>query len=128
MPCEDLGLGIYVLIFKYENVSEYLLFIVFEFEEIDRRTMSYTSYLFFIQSKKKKHHTSEYTNEAYQPFPEEDEEYKISGSDDNDDVSTDESGNESNNDSAYQTISKSSISTANGHVQTHKRKSTKKIR
>lgn len=74
-----------------------------------------------------------YTNEAYQPFPEEDDEYKISGSDDedDDDVFTDsDSGNDvdSNNDSAYQTISKSSMSTANGTVPAQKRKSTKKIR
>ena len=65
-------------------------------------------------------------NEAYQPFPEEDEDetYKISDTDDNGDVSSDDTDTTtSNNDSAYQTISKTSSESA--PCEQHKRKSTK---
>ncbi|XP_053386467.1 chitin synthase chs-2-like isoform X2 [Mercenaria mercenaria] len=77
--------------------------------------------------KSRKSATHEYVNEAYQPFPEEDEDegYKISGSDENDDVSSvDTESTASNNDSAYQTILKASNDSA--PVERQKRKSTKK--
>ncbi|KAH3754033.1 hypothetical protein DPMN_188691 [Dreissena polymorpha] len=74
--------------------------------------------------------TQQYTNKAYESFPEE-EEYKISGSDDNDDVSSEESDSAvSTNDSAYQTISKTSRDSASAGTSDVKqrRKTTKKIR
>jgi hypothetical protein len=78
-------------------------------------------------NKNKKGATHEYVNEAYQRFPEEDEDdgYKISDSDDNDDdVSSDDTDTTtSNNDSAYQTISKTS--SENAPCEQHRRKSTK---
>jgi len=72
--------------------------------------------------------TTTFANKAYDAFPE-DEEYKISGSDDNTestDVDSDSAG--STNDSAYQTISNSKVSSANGSLSKDKRKTTKKIK
>lgn len=73
--------------------------------------------------------TGEYVNEAYSAFPEEDKEagYKISETDDSDDVTSDESiSEESKLDSDYPTTAQ--VSDEKVHIERLKRKSSKRLR